>query len=181
MILSPRRFVGALALVGLAASGLASASGCSSSSTDTGSGDASTGDKTCPTSPPTPGAPCALADGAECNNYPQATPGCACCGSTVVSYICSQGKWEERYSAASGGGASPAFICPTDVPNNGDSCTPSCGGPSQQCNYDCAHGHGSVSSATCVNGAWHVSQSEIACEAPDAGDGGASDAADGGG
>lgn len=161
-------------------SAFATASGCSSSSSAS-SGDGGSGDTTCPKDPPTTGAPCALPSGVQCNKYPTAQPGCACCGSTIVTYVCVNGAWQEMLSASGSGGASPASVCPDQVPNEGDSCTPTCGGPMQQCNYDCAHGGGYVSTATCQQGSWHVTKSEIACEAADGGSDAPSDAPNDGG
>ena len=68
-----------------------------------------------------------------------------------------------------GGGSGNAAGCPANVPAQGSSCFDA----GLACHYDCAHGGGNVSDATCTAGKWNVITSEIACEPGDSGDGGA--------
>ena len=132
------------------------------------------GNAGCPTNPPTPGTTCTLPNGTMCNQYPQ--PGCACC-SGGGGYECNDGKWQELGVA---NGVQPGIACPATVPEAGSFCSSSpCGGAQPACSYDCATGNGFVSSATCENGSWSVTQLEIACEV-DAGVDAGADAGDGG-
>jgi hypothetical protein len=102
------------------------------------------------------------------------------CGGSSSAGIADGGISPETTSASSGGPGpdttsgeggvttnpadcdASAPACPVDVPARGAPCSPC----AASCSYDCAHGNGSVSTAKCVNGAWTVLQSAIACEAP---------------
>jgi hypothetical protein len=116
----------------------------------------------CPKSEPSAGAACSLANGTVCRGYPYNAPGCMCCSGSPPSYVCTNGKWALQPGPLTPN-AKPA--CPTLVPTEGAACD-QCSALS--CSYDCAHGNGYVSQAQCNGGAWHVSKSLIACEAPDA-------------
>jgi hypothetical protein len=80
------------------------------------------------------------------------------------------------FASAGGGAPNLAPGCPVNVPKAGDTCGTPCGGAQLSCNYDCAHGNGYVSTATCNGGLWEIRQSLMDCEAADA----ATDAPDSG-
>jgi hypothetical protein len=140
--------------------------------------DASVRNPSCPSTPPTPGAACGLADGTTCSNYPSAAAGCACCSGASPSYECTGGTWVAFATGAGGGVPNVTAACPVTVPKQGDSCVAPCGGAQFSCSFDCAHGNGSVSTANCQNGSWQVLQSDIACEPDDGGTDAAGDAHD---
>jgi len=61
-------------------------------------------------------------------------------------------------------------VCPTEAPANQQSCALGCGQSPLQCHYDCAHGHGYVTNATCDGQKWSVAALLIACSiTPDGG------------
>jgi hypothetical protein len=72
-------------------------------------------------------------------------------------------------SAGSGACASSDSSCPAYAPADRESCTLGCGQSALTCTYDCAHGQGYNSFATCNGQAWSVSRSLTACPAGGAG------------
>jgi hypothetical protein len=54
-------------------------------------------------------------------------------------------------------------VCPPDAPPDHQDCSLGCGQSPLQCNYDCAHGQGYVTFATCDGHTWSVSRSLVAC------------------
>ena len=169
---SLRRSLFAFAVVGL----LSPIALIDCASSNSGSGNPDGG--VCPANAPTSGTACFAAEGTMCSGYPGGggAPGCYCCNGGSPSFTCSNGKWQELAYAA--GGASPAGfeMCPATTPAQGSPCNSGCGGAVQTCSYDCTTGKGRAGSATCMNGAWNVSQLGLACPA-DAGTD-ASDASD---
>jgi hypothetical protein len=153
-----------------------SAVGIGDGGVDEGGSDAAVRNVACPNIEPTVGAACSLPAGITCGNYPlAAAPGCECCSSQSPNYNCSGGVWIAHAVAT----ATPniAAACPVTVPTQGEACGSPCGA-SITCSFDCAHGNGSISSATCVAGIWQVRQSLAPCGAADAGED-AADANDG--
>lgn len=138
----------------------------------------------CPQAIPSPGTVCSLANGTVCGSYATAAPGCYCCsGGGSSSFVCQNGKWVEFSTGGPPGGGTPVG-CPATVPVEGSSCSPC--GATPTCSYSCATGNGSVSSAQCQGGTWHVTKSAMPCATDaslvdaDADASGAQDAADSG-
>ena len=133
---------------------------CGDSSSGGAASDASVDGQSgsCPVGPPTVGSPCAI-EGTACN-YPGRA--CECCVA-AAPYICTGGKWTEQPT----GGPPSGGTCPATVPVQGTPCGPTCGAQ-LFCTYDCAHGNGANSTATC-QGTWQVQQFASPCSADDAG------------
>lgn len=115
----------------------------------------------CPQAAPTAGSACALASGTVCGSYATAAPGCYCCSGGSNQFVCQNGKWVEFSTGGPPSGGTPTG-CAATVPVEGSSCSPC--GATPTCNYSCATGNGSVSTAECTGGTWHVTKSLAPCQ-----------------
>jgi hypothetical protein len=147
--------------IGVVGATLAILAACGSSSspgsgvgTDGGEADGGSGEggvtnpPGCPPTPPAFNSACEVS-GTTCRY--------GTCETTIAS--CEAGRWNMPSSPAT-----PA--CPEIVPDNGAKC---CSPSGTVCNYDCAHGKGANSTATCKDGAWSVAGFLSPCSAADAG------------
>jgi hypothetical protein len=87
---------------------------------------------------------------------------CAVLGSLIMLVACSSSNTPTSADVGDGGVNNNRAGCPSEVPDAGTSCALAAG---TVCSYDCAHGKGYNSSATCEKGAWSVSASLSPCSA----------------
>jgi hypothetical protein len=80
---------------------------------------------------------------------------------------------------SSGNCTTTATACPTDAPAEQSACTLGCNQTTLSCSFDCAHGQGYNTSATCDGQTWSVQRSLTACSAPPDTDAGVTDSGGG--
>jgi len=112
----------------------------------------------CPSTPPTSGTACGLADGAECQYAATSA-----CGVPEI-FFCSRGQWSQAIVNP------PPPICPATQPTVGDSC---CLPGTITCPYGDCFGH-PTSEFQCLNGSWIVTRPT--CNPPPPFDAGSADA-----
>jgi hypothetical protein len=114
----------------------------------------------CPAELPMQSTACFLRNDTSCS---YATGSGDSCGGGGASAICENGSWAVLES-----GAPVMQGCPEFAPEDGSSCTASCGA-AVSCTFDCAHCNGNNCTATCNGSTWSVAVFASPCAGAEAG------------